>query len=122
MKRDWRELLERTHLRYWGIGFVLLLLVILSLTINLPATAASQGELFTHRRDVALASGHLPVQPATPTPSELTQAAPTHTPFPAELLGNYKQTTGVIIVASLLVLIIVGGVFFQLIHERNTPG
>lgn len=63
----------------------------------------------------------IPVQvvQVTPTPRPLLQAGPTQTLLPPEYLTNSSQTTGIILVAALMVLIVVGGVFYTLVKERS---
>jgi len=117
MMRNLRGLLERTDLRYWGIGFVLVLLVVLSVAWDLPGNGPGQAGLPHNNPEVYQAAFRF--QQVTPTPSGMPLGTPTSTPFPAELLANYKQATGIIVFAAVLVLIIVGGVFFQLINERD---
>ena len=62
----------------------------------------------------------LPTEPArTEPPASMQLATPSPTPLPAELLDNFQQTTGIIIVAGMLVLIVAAGVFNQLISDRQ---
>jgi hypothetical protein len=121
MKRDPREMLAQTDLRFWGIGCILILLAVLSLSMDLagdPKKRAGAGE----PGSIIPAVYKLQQASPTPTPTAAIAAVPSRTPFPEELLANYQQTTGIIIFAGVLVLIIVGGVFFQLLNERKTPG
>lgn len=118
MIRNLRELLARTDLLFWGIGFVLVLLVVVSLAWEVPTGGAGQAGLPQNNPGVYQAVFRY--QEVTPTPPGTPLATPTGTPFPPELLANYKQTTGIIVFAAIVVLIIVGGVFFQLLNERDT--
>ncbi|HMN59741.1 MAG TPA: hypothetical protein PJ988_05225 [Anaerolinea sp.] len=118
MIRNLRGLLARTDRLYWGIGFILVLLVVVSLAWEVPVGGAGQAGLPQNNPGIYQAVFRF--QEVTPTPEGLLLATPTGTPFPPELLANYKQTTGVIVFAAVLVLIIVGGVFFQLLNERDT--
>jgi len=120
MIRNLRGLLHHTDLRYWGIAFVLVLFAVVSLVWELPARQPGQGSL-EPQDPGRVQQAVFRLQVATPVPADGLEATPTRTPFPAELLANYKQTTGIIVFAGVVVLIIVGGVFFQLIHERNSP-
>lgn len=54
----------------------------------------------------------------TPTAMPAFHASPTQTLLPPEYLQNSGQTTGVILVAMVMVLIVVGGVLYTLINER----
>ncbi len=120
MNSKLREILAQTHLRFWGIGFVLVLLAVLNLVWDLPVQRAGPAE--RQPQGVSLLQPAVfHAQDASPTPTEEVETTPTRTPLPAELLANYKQTTGIIIFAGVVVLIIVGGVFFQLMQERNSP-
>lgn len=56
----------------------------------------------------------------TPTASSDVQATLTSTPLPPELLDNYQETTGVILVAGVVVLIIVASIFSELLIERRS--
>lgn len=114
------KLLENTYLRYWGIAFILVLFAAVSVVWELPANWKKPVHFSDlNQGQVQQAAFHY--QDATPSTVDEPEATPTITPFPPELLANYKQTTGVIIFAAAVVLIIVGGVFFQLLRERNSP-
>ena len=54
----------------------------------------------------------------TPTPQPALLAGPTPTLLPPEYLTNSSQTTGIVLVAAVMVLIVVGGVFYTLLKER----
>lgn len=55
---------------------------------------------------------------ATPTP-EGEMLSLTATPLPPEYLGNYAQTTGIILATSVIVLIVVGGVLYGLLSNKK---
>lgn len=69
---------------------------------------------------LSMGSGMMQSSPveATPTP-EGEMLAPTVTPLPPEYLGNYAQTTGIILATSVIVLIVVGGVLYGLLSNKK---
>jgi hypothetical protein len=98
--------------RLWLVGAVVLMLSVISLAWNRPPS-----ELTGEHAQARTAT---PTLLPTPAPAEVNlEAIPTRTPLPAELLDNYRQTTGIIIFAGVVVLIVVAGVFNQLVHERK---
>ncbi len=95
-------------------GLVLLLLAVVNLAWNSPP--ARHAAATPPAAEATLTRTPLPTQPAVTD----SQATLTPTPLPAELLANFQQTTGIIIVAAVLVLIVAAGVFNQLLSERES--
>ena len=103
-------------------GLITVLLVVVNLASSSPPTGVNgpnQREATT-AQDASITRTPLPTEPPrTEPPAGMQMATPTPTPLPAELLDNYQQTTGIIIVAGMLVLIVAAGVFNQLISDRQ---
>lgn len=113
MKQPLQRLVQLTqrsnwfNLRVWLISLVLIILAGSNLAwvhISDPRPGAMENNL----AQVGL----------TPTPIPAFQASPTQTLLPPEYLQNSGQTTGIILVAMVMVLIVVGGVLYTLIKER----
>lgn len=120
--------------RVYLAGLIVVLLAIVNLASSL-SPAGLNGPLSqeaTNSQDATIAQQAsvtpetlgtrtpLPTEPArTEPPGSMELATPTPTPLPAELLDNFQQTTGIIIVAGMLVLIVAAGVFNQLISDRQ---
>jgi hypothetical protein len=118
MKRIIRGFLEQSDYRFWGIGLILVLFAVLSLAWEMPGAVVKHASPPVDDPVFAVPAV-LVFQQVTATPTAEPLATPTQTPLPAELLANYQQTTGIIIFAGVVVLIIVSGVFFQLIKDRT---
>ncbi len=114
---DWVcNLFSRIDWRLFVIGFIIVLLAAVSIAAN--ERPGAQFYLDPSWQEPAMRRSALFAgQELTPQTDE---AAPTQTPLPPELLANYQQTTGVIIFAGLVVLVVVAGVFNELIRERRT--
>jgi hypothetical protein len=96
------------------------LIVVLLAAVNLASSLSPAGANSLFAQEVLGTRTPLPTEPARTEPTaSMELAIPTPTPLPAELLDNYQQTTGIIIVAGMLVLIVAAGVFNQLISERQ---
>ena len=54
------------------------------------------------------------------TPEQSLDSTPTKTPLPPELMANYQQTTGVIVFAGIVVLVVVGGVVREFLRGRHS--
>lgn len=104
-------------------GLIVVLLAVVNLASSSPpsgVTALNPQEA-TKAQEATESRTPLPTEPARTEPTaSMELATPTPTPLPAELLDNYQQTTGIIIVAGMLVLIVAAGVFNQLISERQS--
>ena len=111
-----RMILARVDKRVFLAGLIVVLLA----AVNLASSLSPSGANGPFTQDAVGTRTPLPTEPAsTEATASMEQAMPTPTPLPAELLDNYQQTTGIIIVAGMLVLIVAAGVFNQLISERQ---
>ena len=110
MRFNLAELDKRTILG----GLIVLLLVAVNLAWVGPPSGV--GSTAAQEATVTVTRTLAPTEPA----ESMEMATPTPTPLPAEFLTNYKQTTGIIIVAGVIVLIVVAGVFNQLISDRQS--
>jgi hypothetical protein len=54
-----------------------------------------------------------------PTPTDDPEAGPTRTPFPPEYLDNSRQTIGITLGATMLVLIVIIGVLLFIPHKND---
>lgn len=115
--RSLLDLLLRTDRRLFLSGFIVVLLAVVSLTWKDTPVQELQVDS-SWSEPAARRSALFGLQ--EPTPDPVVDATPTPTPLPPELQTNYQQTTGVIIFAGVVVLVIVAGVFNELIKERRT--
>ncbi|GAP05637.1 MAG TPA: hypothetical protein DEQ80_04835 [Anaerolinea thermolimosa] len=60
------------------------------------------------------------IQMQEATTDQWLDSTPTKTPLPPELMANYQQTTGVIVFAGVVVLVVVGGVLREFLRGRHT--
>lgn len=117
MKKALRWLGDRVDWRMSMVGFTILLLMVVSLAWqDAPVQSVPMGPAMLEP-EMPLSDSQI-VQEA-PT-EELMQPTPTQTPLPPELLANYQQTTGVILFAGVVVLVVVAGVLNELIRERKS--
>jgi hypothetical protein len=109
-------------------GLIIVLLVVVNLASSSPPSGvngpipqeATTVQAATVSQEAIGTRTPLPTEPPrTEPPAGMQLATPTPTPLPAELLDNFQQTNGIIIVAGMLVLIVAAGVFNQLISERQ---
>jgi hypothetical protein len=97
------------------------LIVVLLAAVNLASSRSPAGANGPFAQEATESRTPMPTESARTEPTaSMELATPTPTPLPAELLDNYQQTTGIIIVAGMLVLIVAAGVFNQLISERQS--
>lgn len=113
MFRLLRNLKKQTDWRIWITCFIFSVLVATSLAWREPPVNRVAG--------VAGGKGvgvSLQMQEATPAPG--LDSTPTKTPLPPELMANYQQTTGVIVFAGMIVLVVVGGILREFLRGRHT--
>ena len=92
--------------------------LLISLVLLILASSSLAWVHVSEPRTVAAQNTPVQVQ-LTPTPKPALQSGPTPTLLPPEYLTNSGQTTGIVLVSALMVLIVVGGVFYTLLKERN---
>lgn len=113
MFRFLQNLWKQMDWRIWITCLIFSFLVATSLAWREPpanrvaGAAAGQGE-----------AALLQIQEATP--DQWPDSTPTKTPLPPELMANYQQTTGVIVFAGIVVLVVVAGVLREFLRGRHT--